>query len=90
LLAFGCRHHYNLERTRFVWVGQVERAAAAGVSHLMITGGCLEDAKAALALARDPELRMGGKAKLHCTVGVHPTRAGEFGKPCLQLSLATS
>ena len=32
------------------WGRQVERAAAAGVTRLIVTGGCLEDAKVALAL----------------------------------------
>ena len=45
----------------------------------MITGGCLEDAKSALAMARSHERGDGqGAARLFCTVGVHPTRASEF------------
>ena len=60
------------------------------MSHLIVTGGSLEDAKAALALARDPELRVDGKPKLCCTVGVHPTRAGEFGKPHIAVNTAAA
>ena len=53
----------------------VARAGAAGVRRLMITGGCLEDAGAALAMARSAGTDGVG---LFCTVGVHPTRASEF------------
>ena len=44
----------------------VARAGAAGVRRLMITGGCLEDAGAALAMARSAGT---DGAELFCTVG---------------------
>ena len=53
----------------------IQRAGAAGVSRLMITAGCLEDTKVALALARTATTAAGagagaGGARLYCTVGV--------------------
>ena len=49
----------------------LERAAAAGVERVIVTGGTLEESRRALALAAQSE-------RLACTVGVHPTRCGEF------------
>lgn len=51
--------------------GVLERAWASGVGRIVVTGGCLEDARAALRLTEADE-------RLTCTVGVHPTRCGEF------------
>ena len=49
----------------------LERAWAAGVDRMIVTAGTLGEARAALELCRrDP--------RLFCTVGVHPTRCGEF------------
>ena len=49
----------------------LERAWAAGVRRIMVTGGALAESREALDLARrDP--------RLVCTVGVHPTRCSEF------------
>ncbi|GAB4816659.1 hypothetical protein N2152v2_003705 [Parachlorella kessleri] len=49
----------------------LDRALSAGVDKLIITAGSLAEARAALDLARTHE-------SLFCTVGVHPTRCGEF------------
>ncbi|PRW59015.1 deoxyribonuclease TATDN1 [Chlorella sorokiniana] len=49
----------------------LQRAFEAGVERLIITAGNLEEARKALALARTHE-------RLYSTVGVHPTRCGEF------------
>jgi TatD DNase family protein len=49
----------------------LQRSWGAGVDKIIITAGNLEEAKAALALARTHE-------KLYTTVGVHPTRCSEF------------
>lgn len=53
----------------------LRRARAAGVGQIMITAGSLQESRDALALARG-----GGEGwpELLCTVGVHPTRCGEF------------
>lgn len=49
----------------------LDRAFAVGVDKLIITAGSLAESRAALELARtDP--------RLYSTVGVHPTRCGEF------------
>lgn len=49
----------------------LQRAWDAGVDKIIITAGTLAEAEAALELAQtDP--------RLFCTVGVHPTRCGEF------------
>lgn len=47
------------------------RAWSAGVGRIVITATNLEEGRAALALARTD-------ARLFCTAGVHPTRAGEL------------
>lgn len=49
----------------------LDRAFSAGVEKLIVTAGSLEESRAALKLARS-------HAQLYCTVGVHPTRCGEF------------
>lgn len=49
----------------------LDRAWAAGLRRIIITAGNLEESVAALALART-------HPRLHCTVGVHPTRCGEI------------
>ncbi|XP_071443754.1 deoxyribonuclease TATDN1 [Hetaerina americana] len=49
----------------------LERAWNAGVDKIIVTGGSLEDCKAALKIAKTDE-------KLYSTVGVHPTRCEEF------------
>jgi hypothetical protein len=51
----------------------LERAAQSGVEKMMLTGGCLEDSKAVLALARTDST-----GALFSTVGVHPTRCDEM------------
>ncbi|KAI5898350.1 Mg-dependent DNase [Schizophyllum commune H4-8] len=50
----------------------LERARAAGVRGLIITGGSLHESQEALDLAR--------AHGLHATVGCHPTRSAEFDK----------
>jgi TatD DNase family protein len=49
----------------------LSRAWATGVEKIIITAGTLEESRKALQLARSDE-------RLFCTVGVHPTRCGEF------------
>lgn len=50
----------------------LSRAREAGVERLLVTGGSLEESRAALQLAREhPD-------QLWCTVGCHPTRCGQF------------
>jgi len=49
----------------------LERAHASGVEKIIVTAGCLADVEAALAVCADQDW-------LYTTVGVHPTRAGEF------------
>ncbi|EQC34069.1 TatD DNase [Saprolegnia diclina VS20] len=49
----------------------LDRAFANHVEKIIVTGGSLSESKEALRLARTHE-------KLHCTVGVHPTRCSEF------------
>jgi len=49
----------------------LQRAWDAGMERMIITAGNLEEAKAALELARTDE-------RLFCTVGVHPTRCSEL------------
>ena len=55
----------------------LERAAASGVSHCIVTAGSLEEARAALALVRATR-QSSSPVRLACTVGVHPTRALEW------------
>lgn len=49
------------------------RAWDAGLTHIIITAGNLDEARRALELA-------GSDRRLFSTVGVHPTRCGEFAK----------
>mmetsp|Transcript_37949 Transcript_37949/g.94151 ORF Transcript_37949/g.94151 Transcript_37949/m.94151 type:complete len:161 (-) Transcript_37949:243-725(-) len=57
----------------------LRRAAAAGVTDLIVTAGSLDDSRRALALVRS--LRASSPVRLSCTVGVHPTRCDEFEQP---------
>ena len=50
----------------------LDRAEAAGVERLVVTGGSLAESRAAVELAR------GRPGLLACTVGCHPTRATEM------------
>lgn len=55
----------------------LRRAREAGVSDIIVTAGTLEEAREAVALAR--ETREDGAApRLYATCGVHPTRCGAF------------
>jgi TatD DNase family protein len=61
----------------------VERAAEVGMRHMILTAGTLDDSRDALAKIRQLRETTGSKAaapscQLYCTVGVHPTRCGEF------------
>ncbi|KOM39120.1 hypothetical protein LR48_Vigan03g250200 [Vigna angularis] len=49
----------------------LNRAWAAGVTRIIVTGGSLEESREALAIAETD-------GRLFCTVGVHPTRCKEF------------
>lgn len=49
----------------------LERAWASGVEKIIITAGTLAESRQALEMARTD-------SRLFCTVGVHPTRCGEF------------
>lgn len=49
----------------------LQRARDANVGRIIVTGGSLQESRAALKLAREHE-------DLYCTVGVHPTRCKEF------------
>ncbi|KAK8953614.1 hypothetical protein KSP40_PGU015366 [Platanthera guangdongensis] len=51
----------------------LSRAWGAGVDRIIVTGGSLEESRAALAIA-DTD------GRLFCTVGVHPTRCKDFEK----------
>ncbi|DAZ97676.1 TPA: hypothetical protein N0F65_009677 [Lagenidium giganteum] len=53
----------------------LQRAHAAGVAKVIITGGTLEESRTALALARKAGTAW---SALFSTVGVHPTRCSEF------------
>jgi TatD DNase family protein len=56
----------------------IGRAAAAGVTRMVITGSSLASTRAAIALVRgDPQ-------RLRCTAGVHPHHAGELNASALR------
>jgi TatD DNase family protein len=58
----------------------LERARAAGLVSIVVSGSDADDSRAAAALAaRHPQL-------LHATAGVHPHHAGEAGKPSSMLA----
>ncbi|HKR34572.1 MAG TPA: TatD family hydrolase [Steroidobacteraceae bacterium] len=60
----------------------IRRAAAAGVTRMVITGSSLASTRAAIELVRsDPQ-------RFRCTAGVHPHHATELDEPALQ-ELAT-
>ena len=60
----------------------IRRAAAAGVTRMVITGSSLASTRAAIELVRsDPQ-------RFRCTAGVHPHHASELDEPALQ-ELAT-
>ena len=50
----------------------LKRAWAGGLDRIIVTGGTLAESREALVLARTD-------SRLFSTVGVHPTRCGEFG-----------
>ncbi|KAL4086764.1 hypothetical protein PRIC1_013825, partial [Phytophthora ramorum] len=52
------------------------RAKVVGVHKVIVTGGNLEESRTALQLAKKNESEQ--LPKLYSTVGVHPTRCGEF------------
>ncbi|TFK36871.1 hypothetical protein BDQ12DRAFT_686011 [Crucibulum laeve] len=54
------------------FVAMLNRAKAAGVKSMIITGGSLEESRTALLLAAEHSL--------YATAGCHPTRVGEFDK----------
>ncbi|CEM38459.1 unnamed protein product [Vitrella brassicaformis CCMP3155] len=62
------RHEADLQRV-------LERAKAAGVHKMIVTGGSLEDSQKAIDLCREYDPSGG---VLYCTVGVHPTRCNDF------------
>ncbi|KAF2918259.1 hypothetical protein DAI22_08g044900 [Oryza sativa Japonica Group] len=49
----------------------IARAWAAGVDRIIVTGGSLKESREVLEIAETD-------GRLFCTVGVHPTRCGEF------------
>ena len=55
----------------------LRRARDAGVSDVIVTAGTLEEAREAVALARETR-EEGAAPRLHATCGVHPTRCGAF------------
>ena len=55
------------------YTSMLERAWSVGVDRIMVTAGCKQDIEEALELVRD-------EPRLFTTVGVHPTRCGEFDK----------
>ncbi|XP_077545028.1 deoxyribonuclease TATDN1-like isoform X2 [Haemaphysalis longicornis] len=61
----SCSHPNDLDQV-------LERARANGVEKIVVTGGNLEDSREALQMATDHA------GMLYSTVGVHPTRAGDF------------
>uniref|UniRef100_A0A0G4F759 TatD related DNase n=1 Tax=Chromera velia CCMP2878 TaxID=1169474 RepID=A0A0G4F759_9ALVE len=53
----------------------MERAKKAGVQKMLVTGGSLSESEEVIRLCRDLDP---DRKQLFCTVGVHPTRCGEF------------
>merc|ERR1719446_883459 len=53
----------------------LQRARGAGVTKIMVTAGSLEESRDAVAMCQKRE---DSWPELFCTVGVHPTRCGEF------------
>ena len=65
----------------------LRRAREAGVSDIIVTAGTLEEAREAVALAR--ETREDGAApRLYATCGVHPTRCGAFADDVLGFAVS--
>jgi TatD DNase family protein len=63
---------YDLDRARVI-----ERARAAGVSHLIVTGSSLDSTRRAIGLAREyPQV-------IRATAGIHPHHAAQFDSPDL-------
>ncbi|KAL6067075.1 Deoxyribonuclease TATDN1 [Balamuthia mandrillaris] len=64
------------------WEDVLTRAWSIGMKRIIITAGNYEEAQKAIALARKDGLKtkLSLKERLFCTVGVHPTRCGEFDK----------
>eukprot|EP00811_Abedinium_folium_P029291 NODE_4599_length_1871_cov_3.062500.p1 GENE.NODE_4599_length_1871_cov_3.062500~~NODE_4599_length_1871_cov_3.062500.p1 ORF type:complete len:335 (-),score=104.25 NODE_4599_length_1871_cov_3.062500:784-1788(-) len=67
--------YYGKPRHRGDLADVLRRAYRSGVVQVICTAGTLEDARGALELCRHSGE---GWPTLHCTVGVHPTRCGEF------------
>lgn len=57
----------------------LERAAAAGVGTIIVTGSCLDSSRQALAMARQHP------GRLYATAGLHPHHAAEYGPAHRQL-----
>eukprot|EP00116_Pleurobrachia_bachei_P000176 sb/3460438/ len=53
------------------YAAMMDRAWSVGVEKIIVTAGCKQDIEAALTLVK-------GEPRLYTTVGVHPTRCGEF------------
>ncbi|KAG7450687.1 Mg-dependent DNase [Guyanagaster necrorhizus] len=66
--------HYGRKKHDDDFEAMLERARAAGVRSMIITGGSLHESREALNLAETHGL--------YATVGCHPTRSGEFDKYC--------
>ncbi|KAK0208175.1 hypothetical protein DFS33DRAFT_1301874 [Desarmillaria ectypa] len=64
--------HYGRKKHDDDFEAMLERARAAGVRSMIITGGSLHESREALKLAETHGL--------YATVGCHPTRSGEFDK----------
>ncbi|KAF2918260.1 hypothetical protein DAI22_08g044900 [Oryza sativa Japonica Group] len=57
----------------------IARAWAAGVDRIIVTGGSLKESREVLEIAEtDAVMCLDDAGRLFCTVGVHPTRCGEF------------
>ncbi|KAK4535388.1 hypothetical protein CDCA_CDCA04G1413 [Cyanidium caldarium] len=68
----------------------LQRAYAQKVTEVLVTAGSLEQSQEAVALVRASRQRRSADAprepQLYCTVGVHPTRCGEFFAPATDTS----